>query len=277
MSSSPYTILISKGLKHIYSLEENYYLREQFTEKQYEFMRRMSYYALKKWYRQINYPFDIKNTDIFNIFKINFDNTVEQITSCNCIEGENSYPFHITILDNSLLCNFISHESLLNKIFSNEKRYASFLVDLKTEAIEAGHNCLFVIDKLKTECYVIDSNGSLDYFNDLIDTHDVSYFLHKSFEDYASSIGFKYINLLERNINLKINVKIDSPKQAEFFRGYCKGWSLYFQYLLFKCDDNFDILGYITLMSSFIAFYSGTINELIEIFQVWLYHCVYDK
>jgi hypothetical protein len=273
MISTQYKKIIPENLKNIYSLEENYYLRDQFSEEQYNKISRLSYNQLKKWNKKINFNLDIENTDFFNIFKINFNNTEEDITSCNCIEGENSYPFHLTILNDSLLCNFISQESILNKIFSTDNRYSSFLIDLVTETKNAGHNCLFVIDKIKTECYIIDSNGSLDYFDNIIDGYQTSYFLHKAFENYANTIGFKYVNLLERKINLKINIKINSNKQSKFFKGYCKGWSLYFQYLLFKCDDNFEIIDYISTLNSYKNL--GPVNELIEIFQVWFYNNVF--
>ena len=269
MTSIQYKKIIPEKLKNIYSLDENCYLRDSLTKDQYDKICKLPKNQLKKWYKQINYIFDTNFKDIFNIFKINFKGEYEEITSCNNISNDN-LPFHITILDDSLLCNFISQESLLNKIFLEENRYISYLIDLVTETKKAGHACLFVIDKYKCETFVIDSNGSLDYFNDIFEEYELNYFLHMAFEKYSNSIGFKYINLLENNINLKINVKINSKKQADFFLGYCKGWSLFFQYLLNKSEPNFEIIDYLKILSSYKNL--GPINELVEIFQVWFYN-----
>ncbi len=118
----------------------------------------------------------------------------------------------------------------------------------------------------------IDPNGSMDFFNSLTNDSRCDIYLHMIFESYAKKIGFEYIDLKNTGFNLIINIKINSKKQRDFFKGYCKGWALYFQYVLHEAQDDFEMIEYLKKIATYKNL--GPINELVEIFQVWFYHSI---
>lgn len=266
MSKISYNI-VPNHLSDIYSFDKNPNIRDHLEKDQYDMICSLSNDKLNKWYKTKDFKCAIEKSDIFDISKLNFfGEFIEEITSCEHTV-ENSFPFHVTILNDGLLTNFINPNSFLDKIFSTDKRYVSFIIDFVSDLKTVGHAALFVVDKFKGECYVIDPNGSMNYFNSLIDDFKCDYFLHKIFESYAKKIGFEYVDLINKDIDLVINIKINSKKQRDFFKGYCKGWALYFQYVLHEAPDDFEMVTYLKNLATYVNL--GPMNELVEIFQVW--------
>jgi hypothetical protein len=63
------------------------------------------------------------------------------------------------------------------------------------------------------------------------------------------SFNFFLISNTRKAIDIKMlnkaNCRIKSDSQKDFFRGYCRAWSLYFQAILSSAPQNFDAIKYL--------------------------------
>lgn len=256
------------GMKFIYDFDTNPYLLEKFHSPIYNTISRLPYSIqqnIQKKYNRINC---IDEKDDFITFKVNYNETIDIITQSKYVKNE-SFPFHFNLVDDGILCDFIDTTSLEDKLFASSKRYMAFDVDFVSDLKDSGHSILVVFDKVKRTCYLLDSNGSLSYFDDKeLGFLDYKNLVHKTMEFYCNLLAYEYIILKNIGIDICINYKINTGYQQKFFEGYCKGWTLFFIIMLLNSPDTFEFTDY---LKKFKNYSINEINMIVEIFQVWLY------
>jgi hypothetical protein len=228
------------------------------TKKEYKAVVDAEPEYINNYYRQLNKNLEFNYGDIFMIFSFN-----EQIS--NTIDVEYSeyeiIPFHITLnSDNYLWCNFMSPNTLLNKIDKSNLRYISYELILDDQIMDNhnfNHSVLFIFDSKLKISYIFDSNGDFNYF----DNHK----LNSCLKSYSELLEYHFIDI--RNVtNIKINVDV-SINQKSFIKGYCRSWTFLFQYILSNCSDNFQFIEFINdLCKNDITI----LTKLIEKFTIYL-------
>lgn len=284
-----YFNIIPRHAQNICDMDLNPYFTQEFTKKMYNTISRLKYKVINNVLKESKPGVTIGKNDLFVTIRYDKMFNFEFVTTSN-YDSDESLPFHINIVKDLLIFDFLEPSSLLNKInnigisnndciYIKEQRYCSFEMDLcatdltkdiKQNNSIASHAVLLVFDTLKCEAYICDSNGNMSYFDDYINFYNhipVSTYIHNMMDEYCKLINYKYIRLLEDSkIHLCINTKINSPSQHDFFQGYCRGWSLYFQYILNNAESTFDMLKYLKQIS---LTNKNILNEIIELFQVY--------
>jgi hypothetical protein len=159
--------------------------------------------------------------------------------------------------------------SLQYKIATTKTRYLAYDVDLVSEIKTAGHLIVVIFDTHAKTAYLLDSNGSFGYFNNLELGINYTQLIHAAMEYYCGMIGFEYTKLTNQGIKFYPNRKINSVFQKTFFKGYCAGWTMFFKYMLTNAPDTFE---FIQFMNNFQHTSIDILNQLIEIFMVWYYN-----
>lgn len=138
--------------------------------------------------------------DEFAVFRQSFvDNKFEFITNVvtDKKNTQHIYDFEINIQDTGLILNSRSALSMGNYIYSNQhNRYLFLPFTYCCYLTENGHLCVIVVDNLYKKVYIVDPNGALSYFNNLLGTNIDSSIelLIKQYFDYVSINYFKPIN-----------------------------------------------------------------------------------
>lgn len=260
-----YKSSVPNHIQFLYDLDSNPYYLEELSENIYDTIRRVPYTLNNRINHGINPHNSVQSNDMFITFKIN--ESIDIITQSNYKEGEN-FPFHFLMLDEGLLCDFIDPTTFENKLIQSSRRYLAFDVDFVSEIKNGGHSILVVFDtKLKT-CFLLDSNGTLDYFNSNILKINFTNLIHSTMEFYCSLLAYDYIKIKDIGINFNPNHKMISQFQKSFFKGYCKGWTLFLQYIILTSSNDFEFIDFIR---DFQQTDKLILNQLIEIFQVWFY------
>lgn len=282
-----YNEIIPEFYQDLTNFDENKYMGEDFDRKIYKIIC-----TLKAKY--INYiasqysPFmAFNNDDNFMTFTMSFEKQFDYQTSYTYDENE-TVPFFITINKTGLICQFVEPLTMIQKLSNSNMRYLSYEVDLSDiifKKSNSAHSVLVVFDQASRESYLLDSNGTLDYFdtfsgcldnNKLKNTYSTYYkpskikdSLLESFKKYSDLIGYKFKTTEELNLDLSINCRIKSSSQKDFFQGYCRAWSLYFQAILSNAPYDFDAIRYFQQFSQYDLI---LLNEIIEMFQVYIYN-----
>ena len=260
-----YKKIVPKHINSIVSMDDNPYYFYNFSKKIYKTISNISITHINGLYKRDNLV-HYDEMDIFDTYKYDRAYNLELIASS--YYSDEMIPFHISLVNGDIIADFINTGSLNDKMKRMTKRYCSFEVNIcinnlliENERL-TYHSMLFVFDTKNRQAYICDSN------NNMFLTYDV--YLHNLFSEYCSMIDYKYIRLFDdMHIKLEINKKISSVSQKKFFQGYCRGWTLYFQYILNMVDNNFEILEYIRFISNC---HLNILNEIIEIFQVYFYN-----
>lgn len=259
---------VPESVKWIYDIDTNPYFFEEFHKPIYDIIGRLPYKFQNDMCKQLNVSNTIGHEDNFITFKMGLDSGVDIIGQSQYIPGE-SFPFHFNLIDDGLLCNFIDASSIEEKLLSSSKRYLSFDVDFISEIARAGHSICVIFDKHTRTGFLLDSNGSLDYFsNPVFGSVNWKQLIHNTMEFYFGLVGYNYIKLPDVGVNIKLNYKINSPWQKSWFQGYCKGWTLFFMMVTLNANDNFNFIDW---LKQFEKTDPRIFNKIIEIFQVWFY------
>jgi hypothetical protein len=259
---------VPEHVNFIYDIDTNPYYFEDFHKDIYETIGRLPWYFQEQMNKTNNPINTIGNADTFFTFKILQGEIVEIVGQSNYVYDE-SLPFHFNLVDDGLLCDFIDATSLEEKLIASKKRYMSFDVNFISKLKNHGHSVCVCFDKFNKTCFLIDSNGSLSYFdNPDFGFSNYKQLVHFSMEFYCGLLGYEYIKLLNSNINISFNYKINSIYQKSFFNGYCKGWTLFFQMVATSAPDKFELTDWLRNFSKTNPAFA---NKIIEIFQVWFY------
>lgn len=259
---------VPDGVKWIYDIDTNPYFLEEFHKPIYETIGRLPYNYQNDMCSQYNHANTIGPGDDFITFKMGFDTGIDIIGQSQYISDE-SFPFHFNLVDDGLLCDFIDATTLEDKLLSSSKRYLTYDVDFISQIARTGHSICVIFDKHTRTGFLLDSNGSLDYFsNPIFGSVNWKQLIHSTMEFYFGLVGYEYIKLPDVGVNLKLNYKINSPWQKSWFQGYCKGWTLFFIMVTLNAQADFD---FIQWLKQFAKTDPGIFNKIIEIFQVWFY------
>ncbi len=289
---SEYFNIIPRHAQNICDMDLNPYFTQEFTKEMYSTISKLKYKVINNVLKESKPGITIGKNDIFVTIRYDKSFNFEFITTSN-YDSDESLPFHINIVKDFLISDFLEPSSLISKlnnigisnnnsIYTMRQRYCSFEMDLcandltkniDTKNSVSLHSVLLVFDTLKHEAYICDSNSNMSYFDNHINFYDhipVSVFIHNMMDEYCKLLNYKYIRLLEdSNINLCINTKINSQSQQDFFEGYCRGWTLYFQYILNNAESTFEMLKYLKQIS---LTNKDVLNEVIELFQVYFWN-----
>jgi hypothetical protein len=169
-----------------------------------------------------------------------------------------------------LICNFPTIETIIDKLTKSKIRFVSYELvfsDILLQKKNSDHSVLLVFDKITKIIFIVDSNGTLNYF----ESHNPDFQLtfNSALSYYASFINFTYITMYDLDLSINFNKKIKSESQKSFFNGYCRAWTLLFQIILSNAPDDFDFIMYLKEISTYNL---NLLNELIEIFQVFIYN-----
>ena len=227
------------------------------TKKEYKTVVDAESEYINNYYRQLNKNLEF-NDDIFMIFS--FDGKISNVVNVEYSEYE-IIPFHITLnSDNHLWCNFMSPNTLLNKIDKSNLRYISYELILDDQIIDKynfNHSVLFIFDSKLKISYIFDSNGNFNYF----DNHQ----LNSCLELYSELLDYSFIDI--RNaIEIKINVDIEINHRS-FIKGYCRCWTFFFQYILSNCSNDFQFIEFI---DEFCKSDVKLLTEIIKKFTIYL-------
>lgn len=255
-------------LQFIYDADTNPYYFEEFHQNIYETISRLPTHFQQKMHIANN-PINAMNlSDTFFTFKTSYGEVIEILGQTNYVVNE-SLPFHFNLVDDGLLCDFIDATCLEDKLITSTKRYMSFDVDFVSLLSKAGHSVCVCFDKITRVCFLIDSNGSLSYFdNPAFGFSNYKNLIHATMEFYCGLLGYSYIKLNDIGINFVFNYRINSNYQKSFFKGYCQGWTLFFQMATTCAPDKFELTDWLKQFSKTNPSYA---NKIIEIFQVWFY------
>ena len=264
---------VPEPIKFIYDLETNPNYLKELDEKIYNIIRRLPNECVDKINNHINPSNSQCDDDIFLTFKINRDtDSIDIITQSKHVKEESS-PFQFNLFDDGIVCDFLDSDTFENKLSSSSTRYISFEGVFASDLEESGHSVLIIFDTKTRSCYFLDSNSDLCYLDyPELDIYN-SELIHKSMEFYSGLLLYNYVRFNDLDIEFKTNFSINSQFQKSFFKGYCRGWTLFFQYLLLVSPETFE---FIDFMKTFQETDILIMNQLVEIFQVWYYHLVLD-
>lgn len=222
---------------------------KEFNEHKYKFIASGKYLFFNNYLKKVYPNYALNNDDNFMTLKYEFNTfSLEPIAETFGYREDENMPFCVNILDDSLVFDFIHFESLQEKIYKCPNRYLALEITLVSNLKKDAHSVLFVFDKNLMTSFVIDSNGNkLEYFDDFQfnSALKISEHLKNALSQYSNMLGFNYVSLADDlNIDLSINNFILNEKQKDFFKGYCRGWSYYFQGLIIKSEKNnsYDII-----------------------------------
>lgn len=265
-----YDLIIPECCNDLIDSKSNIYLNNAFNKQMYYSICTLSSKYLNKIYEDYSLAFD--HNDALITFMMSYDNIFNYYTDFSY--DDDTIPFMITFDKNGLLCQFIEPLSMINKLSTSKIRYVSYEVILNVYDKynkKYAHSLLLLFDKTCKCMYVIDSCGTIDFLDKYVKyvyhCKNVESVLNSVFSRYAALINYIYED--SHNIFMGINVKIKSISQQKFFNGYCRAWSLFFQYIFSKVSDNFKTIKYLHNFSDYDLTY---LNEIIEIFQVYIYH-----
>jgi len=218
---------------------------EKLTKEKYDAISKLKYNYTNKMLK-LQYPeYALNNNDNFITMKIDFLTQILEpvIESFGYKETEN-LPFEVNILDDSLVFDFIHFDSLADKINNTNNRYFAQEMIFHSQIKDSGHSVLIVFDKYLLTSYIIDSNGSLNYFDESFHEIKISEVLKNGLSQYCNYIGYNFITLNDINIDLRLNEMIFSDKQSDFFRGYCRPWTYYIQNIIIqnRFDPSFNLI-----------------------------------
>lgn len=243
----------------------------QFNEHKYKFIASGKYLFFNNYLKKVYPSYSLNNDDNFITLKYDFNTfSLEPIAETFGYREDENVPFCVNILDDSLVFDFIHFESLQGKINNCPNRYLGLEITLISNLKKDAHSVLFVFDKNLMTSFVIDSNGNkLVYFDDFQfnSVLKISEHLKNALSQYSNMLGFNYVSLADDlNIDLSINEFILNDKQKKFFKGYCRGWSYYFQAMIMKNEknDSFDLLEEIKKINRENV---SDLNEVIQNFQ----------
>jgi hypothetical protein len=199
---------VPENVKFIYDLELNCNYLEELNEQIYNSIRRIPYTLINVINQQINPSNSVSTNDIFITFKMNqVDKSVEIITQSEYVKGEN-FPFHFNLVEDGLLCDFVDPTTLETKLMNSPKRYLAWDVDFISSIRKSGHSIILIFDTKTKTGYLLDSNGTLDYFNHQELGIYFTDLIHQTMEFYLGLLGYTYIKLDDVNIKFKSNYKI---------------------------------------------------------------------
>jgi hypothetical protein len=257
-------------VKIIFDMDTNPYYLIELDENTYSTLAKLPHYKINKITQILNEENSLNSDDMFITLKVinNDPSSIEIVTHCKYNPYEHT-PFHYNLLDDGLLCDFIDPISLQDKIIITKTRYLTYDVNLFSEIQTAGHSIIVIFDTYAQTAYLLDSNGSFDYFNNSKLGINHTELIHAAMEYYCIMIGYKYTKLTKQCIKYQSNHKINSVFQKPFFKGYCVGWTMFFKYMLANAPDTFEFIQFI---KDFQHTDIGILNQLVEIFMVWYYN-----
>jgi hypothetical protein len=275
-----YKEILPESLHVIIDPNLNNFFFNALEEYQYLCFASLHYKFINEMIKMINQNIIFTEDDNFTTFKIDFENNeFEVITNCNYDILE-TVPFHIQIINSGLIFDWPDILTLDKKLELITSRYLPYELTLTCDKDNSAHSVLIVFDKLYRISYIVDSNGNLNFFDNVYDKNHsktnpepISYFLHRAIEKYMNLIDYTYIKLDQstefnlESIDTEINIRIDSDSQKKFFIGYCRGWTLLFQHILLTNNDNsFDFINYI---ENFCSQNKKILNEIVELYQLY--------
>ena len=284
-----YNEIIPEFYRNLTDFDENKFIDEDFNKQIYKIICSLKAKYLNNIISNYSPNMAFNNDDNFMTFTMTFDKQFDYLTSYNYDENE-IIPFFITINKSNLICQFVEPLTMIQKLSKSDLRYLSYEVDFSDFMLKrsrSAHSVLLVFDQSTREMYILDSNGTLDYFDSYLgcldetsnQTHQINTSnqthpkiknaLLESFRKYADMIGYKFKTNDELDLDLSINYRIKSTSQKDFFQGYCRAWSLYFQAILSNAPYNFDAIRYLQQFSQYDL---KLLNEIIEMFQVYIYN-----
>lgn len=95
---------------------------------------------------------------------------------------------------------------------------------------------LFVLDTLKKEAFIVDSNSGTTYNKTISSEIPLDFYYYVLFQHYCNNSGYSFITLKERQKTFNFN------RRQQKYGGYCVGWSLFFREIAINCDINDDFL-----------------------------------
>ncbi len=194
--------IVPEHCNHIFNPDINHYYFESFYKDIYETIARLPFVFQLQMYKTHNPTNVIGQSDNFITFKINQTESVEILGQTNYVCNE-SLPWNFNLLDDGLLCDFIDATSLEEKLIASPSRYLAFEVDFVSQLKNSGHSVCICFDKHKRTCFLIDSNGSLGYFdNPAFGFSNYKNLIHFTMEFYCGLLGYEYIKLSNCNINI---------------------------------------------------------------------------
>lgn len=218
--------------------------KEKFTEQIYDDFcidRKMNYRLMML---VSNQSFFTSET-IFGIYKININNyKFEEIT--NVVDNRVSNYCSLESTNDSIIMEF-PHPIEMIKYFNNNshKTYIVCPLSYTNDAIKFGHAALIVFDMIKSNMYVIDPNGDLNYFDDIYNKKLNNYieFLFGSYCSLLNDYG-KNMNYIPYHIWNKFNFALNfgySNNIKIFDTGNCVGWALFLAHIISVTNKTINI------------------------------------
>lgn len=271
-----YEYIVPNFYNELIDLNKNPYISDNFNEKIYKIISTLKV----KYINEIIYNYcstlAFNYLDKFITFIMAFPNENSLSSKFNYhtktdYDENETIPFFITVNEVGLICQFPDKATIMNKLKKSKLRYVSyemFFSDMLLQKKRPAHSVLLVFDKITQIMFIVDSNGTFNYFES-IENCKIKQTLYSTMITYGAFIDFTYLTMSELNFSIRINIKIESNSQKNFFNGYCRAWTLFFQTILINAPDNFDFIEYLKEISKYDL---SLLNELIEIFQIYVYN-----
>lgn len=254
-------------MRHIYDIDTNPYLLEKFTKELYSNISSTIYGInelkfFEKMCPGISYIPKNKNTTIYDS-NLNIINTFESPYLYG-VFNNNQLSFCYDKSTKQTKCKSFNLINTLDEINKCSRRYICYELVFIVKN-NCGHSIALMLDKKTSECYIIDSNNN-NTFEMKMQSKEYPKIIDKHIKYITDFLGFNLISLEERNIELNVNSKIKHHTQQKFFRGYCRGWTIFFIIMAGLAPDDFEMLDF---LMNFQIVPLQISNQIIQIFQVW--------
>lgn len=167
----------------------------EFSDKHKHFIERMPYKQFDNVFQMITNQKPIKNI-AYSIYKMDYETMDFEFVAYDLsdIDTDNTYHTVIDISDKHLLLNTLTPACLAEYINDNENNETLFLTfNYYCSAKKEAHQSCIHINTKSKKIYLIDPNGSPDYFNNIFDI-DLSFLVEKMLHNY-----FLELNMLNYN------------------------------------------------------------------------------
>ena len=138
-------------------------------------------------------------------------------------------------------------------------RYFSFEWVYDNYERSAMHSIFVIMDFKESKMYAIDTNASThQWFSDILNK-------------YSALIDLRFIDInKEYGLDTYINRKCENG-QSQFYRGYCRVYTLLYQHIFAVASDDFD---FISFVQSFFNLKDFSIyNTIAEKYIIWYVEC----
>jgi len=252
-------------LKCILSLSENK-CGTKFTKKTKKFITRLPFKTLEKILEILTgqEPLNITETtiykkDLYNNSQLKFITNIKNV-------HKKDYNVTLQVSTKCIMFNTLSVKTVNSMIKNSKNRFIFIPLNYGCVLMKNGHQAIIVIDTKKNKSYLVDPNGSPEYFDNLFQ-ENIASIIESMIEQYSKLFNLTYIKTHIWNPFLLVfNHDFRHIENNKVGIGHCVPLTLIIVHIMDKLDltpDNvFQILGQLK---------DEELLKLIEEYSIFIY------